>query len=128
MSARDATLQLLERKPRIFWGRVVQAFLRAGWNPPTPDERVVASITEAIRDIERGVFRPAEQAILSPRQSQVLACAASGLTVPETAAKLCLAHQTVLLHRGDAREKLGARTTAHAVALALEQGLLVLDV
>ena len=61
---------------------------------------------------------------LSPRQSEVLRHAAAGATMQATADALGLYVDTVREHRAKMRAKLGARSTHHAVAIALQRGLL----
>lgn len=61
---------------------------------------------------------------LSPREVQVLKLSARGLVKHEIAAELHLAEPTVSDYVKSARSKLCARTVTHAVALAMEQGLL----
>jgi DNA-binding CsgD family transcriptional regulator len=59
--------------------------------------------------------------ILSPREREVLSLLATGLTIPEIASELVLSPLTVRTHVRNAKDKLGARTTAHAVAIALDE-------
>lgn len=61
---------------------------------------------------------------LSPRQRQVLTCAANGFVAVETAAVLDVAPATVRVHMEAARRRLDAKTIAHAVALAIGAGLI----
>ena len=61
---------------------------------------------------------------LSEREREVLACAASGLTMEQTAAKLYLALETVKGYRRRIIAKLKANNIPHAVAIAFEQGIL----
>jgi DNA-binding CsgD family transcriptional regulator len=61
---------------------------------------------------------------LSPRQTDVLTLAAAGCTERETALRLGIATATVRGHLARARERLGARSTCQAVALAVRAGLL----
>ena len=56
---------------------------------------------------------------LSPRELDVLRCAAYGLTVMQTAAKLGTHYETVRTQRKRAKEKLGAATFTGAVAMAV---------
>jgi DNA-binding NarL/FixJ family response regulator len=121
-------VRLLERNPRIFWGRVVQAFIHAGWNPPKANTAIVEAVTRTMERVERGTFRPAEDATLTPRQQEILSLVASGLSRDEIAAEMHLATVTVKFHLTNLYRELGARNAAHAVALAMEQGLLVLDI
>lgn len=61
---------------------------------------------------------------LTDRELDCLRLAAAGLTGRETAARLYLSPQTVKFHRSNILRKLGARTTTHAVALAIHRGFL----
>jgi DNA-binding NarL/FixJ family response regulator len=61
---------------------------------------------------------------LSARQRAVLEGAAAGLTERETGRALGLAEATVRKHLASAREALGARSTAQAVARAVAAGLI----
>jgi DNA-binding CsgD family transcriptional regulator len=61
---------------------------------------------------------------LSPRERDCLAFVAEGRPDWEIGEILSLAETTVLTHIQNARRKLGARTRAHAVALAVAGGLI----
>ena len=61
---------------------------------------------------------------LSPRQLSVLAALAAGDTVDQAAGRLLVSSSTAKKAIEGARAKLGARSTAHAVALAYEAGIL----
>ena len=67
------------------------------------------------------------QARLSARQAQCLALIAQGLTDPAIAAALSISETTVRYHVDQARRKLGAATRAHAVAMAVAQGLVDIE-
>ncbi len=67
---------------------------------------------------EPGVRRP------TPRERQILGLLATGDTDVEVAAKLGLSPATVQTHVRNAKAKLGARTRAQAVAVALRGGLI----
>jgi DNA-binding CsgD family transcriptional regulator len=60
---------------------------------------------------------------LSPREKQVLRRIALGDTVPEVADHLGIGYETARRHTKGARAKLGARTTAQAVAIAVSLDL-----
>lgn len=62
--------------------------------------------------------------LLSPRERQVLSLIAAGNTVGEVAQDLVLSPLTVRTHVRNAKDKLQARTTAHAVAIALDEHVL----
>lgn len=60
---------------------------------------------------------------LSPRQGQVLKLVANGLLNKQIAAHLNLAEKTVKMHRAILMDRLGLRTTADLIRLAVEAGL-----
>lgn len=62
---------------------------------------------------------------MSARELDVLGLLARGLTTGETAGLLGISACTVKDHSKSARLKLGARNTAHAVAIALRAGMIV---
>lgn len=59
---------------------------------------------------------------LSPRQGQVLKLVAKGLLNKQIAAELDLAEKTVKMHRAIMMDRLGLRTTADLIRLAVEAG------
>jgi PAS domain S-box-containing protein len=61
---------------------------------------------------------------LSERERQVLEELALGATLEEAGERLSVSPETVRTHAGNARAKLGARNRAHAIALALRDGLI----
>jgi len=63
---------------------------------------------------------------LTARELQALRGAANGMSNAEIAAELWLAENTIKSHLQRVFRKLGARDRAHAVALALQQGVLTL--
>jgi DNA-binding NarL/FixJ family response regulator len=64
--------------------------------------------------------------LLSPRERRVTAELARGAGVEEIAATLCISPHTARTHVRNIRRKLGARTSAEAVARALMLGLVAL--
>lgn len=62
--------------------------------------------------------------LLSPRRLQVLALVAEGASDGEIALALGISSTTVAWYVQEIRSRLGARSRAHAVALAMRQGLL----
>jgi DNA-binding CsgD family transcriptional regulator len=60
-------------------------------------------------------------ALLTVREREVLALLADGLGAEEIALRLTLSPLTVRTHIRNLRDKLGARNTAHAVAIALRR-------
>ncbi|HET8979813.1 MAG TPA: LuxR C-terminal-related transcriptional regulator [Solirubrobacteraceae bacterium] len=65
-----------------------------------------------------------QRAILTPREREVLALTADGLTAPEIATRLQLGVATVRSHLQNLYEKLGVTDRAAAVAQAMRTGLL----
>lgn len=78
--------------------------------------RVEAYEPEALPAAIPGRSRNSE---LSPREHEVLMLLANGRSVDQIAAQLVISPLTVRTHVRNAKGKLDARTTAHAVALAL---------
>ena len=125
------------------WGRFLK--LRTYSGPSsflTQDGRVVEAHQSSTPNVLPGlhflVFTPAgEQVILdevvekadaketgslTPREREVLTLLAGGLTGAQIAERLSLSPETVRIHVRNARGRLGARTRAHAIALALLRG------
>jgi PAS domain S-box-containing protein len=65
---------------------------------------------------------PDEPTALSDRQREIVQLVALGLSGPEIADELQIAHETVRTHVRTAKERLGARSRAHLVAKALGEG------
>lgn len=61
---------------------------------------------------------------LTRRQAEILTLVAQGASDNEIAMQLCLSATTVSWYVKEIRAHLGARSRAHAVALALQHGLL----
>ena len=61
---------------------------------------------------------------LTRRELEVLQLIADGLSNKEIAIRLCLSTETVKSHVGALLSKLDTNSRAHAVAIALRQGLL----
>lgn len=94
-------------------GKHLIVFLPADWSA---DELVVAP-------------GPEEQLLsgrLSPREREVLGLIAAGADLQQIADELTLSVATVRTHARNALRKLGARNRAHAIALALQYGLIEL--
>jgi DNA-binding CsgD family transcriptional regulator len=66
----------------------------------------------------------AKEIRLSRRERQVLALVAQGASDNEIAIQLCLSAKTVSWYVKEIRAKIGAHSRAHAVALAMEHGVL----
>ena len=61
---------------------------------------------------------------LSPRQRDVLAHIADGLRIKQSADRLGIEYNTARSHAAKAKNRLGAKSAAHAVAIALRKGLI----
>ncbi len=70
---------------------------------------------------EVGDRRPVES--LSPRETQVLALVAQGLTYKEAGAKLCLAERTIKYHMGEIVARLHVESRAQAIEYARRSGM-----
>jgi two-component system response regulator FixJ len=93
---------------------------------PFDDERLIASITEAIRSGHRLRSQQNERAALearmselSPRQAEVMWLVAEGLSNKEIALKLNISPRTVENYRAWVMEKMGAPNLADLVRKAL---------
>lgn len=64
---------------------------------------------------------------LTPREAQVMGLVALGSNTEEIAERLVITQETARSHAKNAMRKLGARSRAHAVALALARGELTLS-
>jgi DNA-binding NarL/FixJ family response regulator len=73
------------------------------------------------------VVAPAERPVLSAREREILALVGRGMTRKAIGAQLGISPKTVASHLERITIKLGAKTQAHAVALAVADGLVSLD-
>jgi DNA-binding CsgD family transcriptional regulator len=78
----------------------------------------LATAVRAIAEVDRGT-PPRRARTLSPREREVLAMLARGLTGEQIAERLVLSPETIRTHIRNAREKLGANTRVEAVTVAL---------
>jgi DNA-binding CsgD family transcriptional regulator len=76
------------------------------------------NLPKALRDYALG-GKP-----LSQREVQILRLKARGLTSAQAAAELGIGYETVKSHLRTARSKLGADTTAQAIAVAISLDLI----
>ena len=94
-----------------------------------PDEVVeVADGTQIAVFARRRFVRPNDgtgpAGPLSAREREILARVSRGQDGPEIAQDLVVSPATVRTHIGNAIRKLGARSRAHAVSIALQRGLI----
>jgi DNA-binding CsgD family transcriptional regulator len=118
-------------KNHVILGKLIHAFIRAGWNPPTPSSRIAGRILDDLAEVDAGACRDSRQgnhrplsAALTPRQRTALTLTAIGMTGPEAAEAMDISHQTIKGYLKDARRRLGASTVAHAVAIALRDEII----
>jgi DNA-binding CsgD family transcriptional regulator len=114
----------------IVIGRLVQAFIRAGWSPPPPPTRVMHRMLDDMAEGRDPAGHdnaiPKATLDLSPQQRTVLSLAAMGMTSRDAAQALGVSLETVRWTIKKARARLGARTTTQAVALALREQVISL--
>ncbi|MFD7860942.1 response regulator transcription factor [Streptomyces sp. NPDC059783] len=84
----------------------------------------VAAITNAVLVTAFGVSAQTAPVTLTNQQTGVLVGMALGETAPDTARRMCVSLYTVRTHRRLLYKRLGARTGAQAVAIAISLGLL----
>jgi DNA-binding CsgD family transcriptional regulator len=76
---------------------------------------------------EDGGFLISEKIHITKRELQVLALMADGFENEEAARKLKVNIQTLRNHQYNVMKKLGAKTRAHAVTIAIQRGMLAAD-
>jgi DNA-binding NarL/FixJ family response regulator len=118
---------------------VVRA-LQAGVAGYVLKTRAAADLVQAVREFESGNLylspgishvvahrmlnrNDAEQAVLSPRESQILQLIAEGMTTKEIAASVNVSPKTVESHRAKIMQKLNVHETASLVRYAVRSGL-----
>lgn len=85
---------------------------------------VAAAVLEQWRQMRSAAPQARPRAELSARETEILAAVAEGLTTSAIARRLALSPKTVENHKSRIFAKLGVKTQAHAVSVALEQGLI----
>ena len=93
-------------------------------SPAAREGLAAVSLIAFERAREFGGFRPRGPYALTIRERETLALVAEGLPDAEIGERLGIAAATAHFHVEQAKRRLGARTRAHAVALALGRGLL----
>ena len=120
----------MQETPRkhIVLGKLVRAFIRAGWNPPPPSsriaERLLEDIAERCDQPEPTTARLAASLVLTPQQRTALTLTALGMTGREAAEAMDVSHETLRTHLKLAKNRLGASTLAHAVAIGLSDEII----
>lgn len=70
----------------------------------------------------RGGPTPTPPDQLTAREAEVINCLARGATHHQAAADLGISHKTINNHLEKARQRMGAQTTLHLLALAIHHG------
>lgn len=91
--------------------------VQAGWRPPPLTDAQAQRLLDDM-ELADGTLR------LTEPERDALVCAAEGLTGSEAAKRMGVSIDTGRDRLYRARLRLGARNTAHAVALALREGLI----
>jgi DNA-binding NarL/FixJ family response regulator len=108
--------ELLEAIRTVYRGDAVIA--------PSTTRRLLDHVAPMLREPTPEVSRHAASVeTLTPREREVFALIAGGLSNPEIAAKLFLSEATVKTHVGHILAKLGARDRVQAVVIAYETGI-----
>jgi DNA-binding CsgD family transcriptional regulator len=93
-----------------------------------PGQHLMVFMPAAWPEDELGTFEQAQVNLadtsLTPREREVLALIATGADSNEIANTLTIARSTVTTHIEHAYHKLGARNRPHAIALAIQRGLI----
>ena len=100
---------------------------RAGAVTTVPKDTAPATLRAVVRAAHQGTLRddaPPGRALLTPRQREVLACVASGMTNSEIGEELGLRPTTVKAYWQEILQRIGARNRADAIATAYRLGLL----
>ena len=114
---------LLLRKPRVFWGRVIEVLIQRGWSPPPPDERIVQDLIDAMNELPSAPPNPLIKRIeandrylgLTPAERAVCVLLVEGLTNDEMAERMNVAPQTIKFHLTNIYRKLGVNSRGKAV-------------
>lgn len=88
--------------------------LREGWRPPPLKHHQARRLIEDIGRV--GARRTLD---LTAQEQRVLGMVADGMVRGEIAETLRMSEHTVIHYQRQIRQKLGARTLAHAVAISL---------
>ena len=79
---------------------------------------------DELAEAEEDVITPGHRGPLSPREREVVSLIAMGASLEQLADELTISVSTVRTHLRNAVQKLGARNRAHAIALAMQHGLI----
>ncbi len=115
--------RLLVERPRIFWGKVVAVFVKRGWSPPPPDDRITQDLLDEFEKVEYVGHVPVDlpdiddSEPLTARESQIVQLLMVGYANADIASTLGVAEQTVKFHLSNIYRKLGVTSRAQVVAM-----------
>lgn len=93
-----------------------------GWTPPPLTDEQAARLIDDLTFISQYHYSNE----LTAHEVAMLAWIASGYSYRETAVRMAISQETVHSALHHIRDKLGARNTVHAAALAMDHGLIEL--
>ncbi|MEQ9825607.1 MAG: response regulator transcription factor [Puniceicoccaceae bacterium] len=118
-------------------GEEIYSAFRAGASGFVAKDMPLDQLLEAIRIVHRGeTFMPPEVSArigfraatnLTPREMEVLACVAKGMSNKEIGAELNLVEGTVKVHLTSILSKLGVADRTQAVLLAVKRGIIEIE-
>jgi len=103
---------------------IVEAVRMAADGTGTLSSELASSM---LAEVQRRSPTQADEAVISPREEEVLQLVADGLSIPEVAAQLFISSKTVKNHLGSIYGKLDARDRTQAVLRAVRMGIIRLD-
>lgn len=83
-------------------------------------------VRDRLKAAAAGATAPPPARVLTAREREVLAHLAEGRSIEDIAAELVLSGETIRTHVRNAMGKLGTRTRAHAIVVAMRRGELAL--
>jgi DNA-binding CsgD family transcriptional regulator len=117
----DVERELDPRK--VFIGRLMVQLIRRGWRPPK--QLPPRGMHNLIDDMERvSSFSPNSTLNLSAHQVRVLEMMSQGHDQAAIAEIVGTSYQSVKITSKEARRKLGANNSVHAVAIAIREGVI----
>jgi DNA-binding NarL/FixJ family response regulator len=84
-------------------------------------ENVLHAVVDSIPQPSSSEAEP--QAVLTEREKEVVRLIAEGLSGREIAERLCISAKTVVTHRANIMEKIGAHNTAELIRYAIREGI-----
>lgn len=106
---------------KVLVGKIIHQLILRGWRPPRqmPDPALPRLLDTIYTTPNHG-----QTLNLAPSELRVMKLTAEGLTAGQIAEKSHLAPETVKQQQKNARRKLGARNTVHAVVIAMREGVI----